>query len=66
MRIIRTSDSKENLCDTCPKRSDFPACLPENVEYGNGVGNDNIIACSNCVAPYSNTIYPAELKDNKN
>jgi hypothetical protein len=61
MRIIRTSDSKEHLCNTCVKSKDFPQCLPDDVEFGNGKGNDNIIACSQCVSPYSETIYPAEL-----
>ena len=61
MRVIRTTDSKENLCDTCPKRVEFPKCMSDNLEFGNGVGNDNIIACNNCVAPYSDTIYPSEL-----
>ena len=61
MRIIRTSDSTENLCDSCPKRNSFPACLPDDVEFGNGIGNDNIVACSECVSNYSSTIYPAEL-----
>ena len=61
MRVIRTTDAKENLCDTCPKRKGFPICCPNNVEFGNGIGNDNIIACSQCVSSYSKTIYPAEM-----
>lgn len=61
MRVIRTTDSEENLCDTCTRRTDFPQCLPDDVEFGNGLGNDNIIACSQCVSPYSNTIYPGEI-----
>ena len=33
-----------------------------DIEFGDGVGNDNIVACSNCTSRYSDTIYPAELK----
>lgn len=61
MRVIRTLDSTEHLCNTCPKKEDFPECLPDDVEFGNGIGNDNIIACSNCISKYSDTIYPGEI-----
>ena len=61
MRTIRTSDSKENLCNTCPIKSRFPECMTD-IEFGNDAGNDNIVACSNCASSYSKTIYPDELK----
>ena len=61
MRVIRTADTKENLCDTCFKRSEIPICTSVDVEFGNGIGNDNVIACSNCLSKYSETIYPAEI-----
>ena len=61
MRVIRTTNSKENLCDTCQKKTEFPLCCPSDLEFGNGMGNDNIIACSQCVCKYSKTIYPAEI-----
>lgn len=37
-----------NLCESCKKLEDFPACLPdeENVVFGTGKSNDNIIKCS--------------------
>ena len=60
MRVIRTTDSKENLCDACPSRDIFPECMA-HVEFGDGYGNDNIIACSNCTCKYSFTIYPGEI-----
>ena len=66
MRVIRTTDSKENLCDSCPNKNDFPICLSEDVEFGNGIGNDNIIACSQCTSKYSDTIYPAEISRKSN
>lgn len=40
-------NSKENLCDFCRNRFAFPICLTEDVEFGDGVGNDNIIDCMN-------------------
>lgn len=45
---MKTEDSKENLCDTCVNQSDFPKCLSEfgdEIKYGDGVGNNNIIEC---------------------
>lgn len=33
-----------NLCDKCAK--EFATCKPENVVFGNGVGNDNVVECS--------------------
>lgn len=36
-------DTKQNLCDTC---SDHPAeCESVQIEFGDGVGNDNVISC---------------------
>lgn len=40
-------DTKVHLCDTCQKKGDFPECLPDDVEFGDGLGNDNIIGCCN-------------------
>lgn len=57
MRVIRTTDTTQNLCDTCQRSEEFPLCIPDNVEFG----NDNIIACYNCLSKYSETIYPAEI-----
>lgn len=63
MKVTRTTDTKENLCDSCPKRPDFPTCIPDDVEFGNGIGNDNITVCSNCAAPtiHSKTMYIGEI-----
>jgi hypothetical protein len=61
MRVIRTTDREENLCDNCPNRKKFPVCCPDDVEFGEGVGNDNIIACSECTSKYTETIYPGEI-----
>lgn len=46
------SDTKVNLCDRCTRKQDFPECLPDDVEFGNGIGNVNIISCSNNVEEY--------------
>ncbi len=61
MRVIRTTDKTENLCESCPNNKNFPTCMSEDIEFGNGVGHDNIIACSNCMSKYSYTIYPGEI-----
>ena len=36
--------SEMNLCDYC--EHDIPTCPGKDIEYGNGIGNDNIIKCS--------------------
>ena len=61
MRMIRTTNSKENLCDSCFDLNGFPHCVPSDVEFGDGTGNDNIIACKNAMCHNSKTIYAAEL-----
>lgn len=37
-------DTKINLCDTC--KDCVPECNPEKIEFGDGIGNDNVIDCS--------------------
>ena len=44
MRIVFTTDSKQNLCDTCPKC--FAECRRTVLGFGDGVGDDNVIKCS--------------------
>ena len=34
-----------NLCDSCMWK--YPQCKYDNIIFGDGVGNDNICACSN-------------------
>jgi hypothetical protein len=41
-------DNKTHLCDSC--QSNYPECGPGNIIFGNGKGNDNIIACSLYIA----------------
>lgn len=65
MRVIRTTDTTENLCDSCSKRGAIPMCDETVIEWGNGLGNDNVIACDQCTSPYSKTIYPGEIAPKK-
>lgn len=43
--VTKTKDSKEHLCDSC--LLEYPDCDADAglIEFGDGVGNDNIIAC---------------------
>lgn len=43
--VTHAKSSTENLCDTCKKS--IPTCDADEglVEYGDGRGNDNIVAC---------------------
>lgn len=47
----QTIDTKANLCDMCWCRELFPNCMPDKgyIEFGNALGNDNIIRCVNYV-----------------
>jgi hypothetical protein len=36
-------DTKVNLCDTCIHT--IPTCLNDNIKFGDGLGNDNVIEC---------------------
>lgn len=42
-------DTKINLCDTCTNNSSFPECMPDpdEIEFGDGPGNDTVIKCKN-------------------
>ena len=44
-------DRKRHLCDTCELT--YPECSSTIVEFGDGVGNDNIIKC-NCYTEEEN------------
>jgi len=44
--IIR-ADLLINLCDTC--LLSFGECEQDTIEFGNGIGNDNVIKCSSYV-----------------
>ena len=45
MRVYRSSDSKLHMCDHCGMS--IPECPKATViEFGDGVGNDNVVACS--------------------
>lgn len=61
MRVIRTTDTTENICNTCQRNNEFPLCCPNDAEFGSGKENDNIIACSQCLSNYSKTIYQEEI-----
>ena len=38
--------TKIHLCDTCSLRNDYPICCSDDITFGNGKENDNIIQCS--------------------
>lgn len=41
--MARTETSKDNLCSTCKKC--IADCNSKELEFGDGVGNDNVICC---------------------
>lgn len=59
MKIIKTKNSKNNLCNYCQLK--IPTCLKaKHIKFGNGIGNDNIIECSEfCVKSFHNN-FPIE------
>ncbi len=46
MAMHRAKDTKANLCDTCMLHPAECNTELDKLEYGNGVGNDNIIGCT--------------------
>jgi hypothetical protein len=38
-------DTTINICDSCIFNKMIPECFSDHVEFGNGIGNDNIIFC---------------------
>lgn len=47
MRVTHTTDEMESLCDFCDRSYEYPACCPDYVEFGDGIGGDNIVTCGN-------------------
>lgn len=48
MRVIKTKDTKDHLCKYC--QNDFATCpKANNIKFGDGFGNDNVIECSEFV-----------------
>jgi hypothetical protein len=43
---MKINDTKKHLCHYCESWQLYPECNGDNFEYGNGVGNDNIISCT--------------------
>jgi hypothetical protein len=43
--LIEENNSDVHLCDTCKNRGNIPQCFNDDLEFGNGLGNDNIIKC---------------------
>ena len=59
MRVIKTKDSKDVLCKYC--QNDFASCPKANhIKFGDGVGNDNVIECSEFVCTSYFNSFPIE------
>lgn len=57
MRVVGTESTKDNLCNYCSLS--IAECPKANhLKFGDGVGNDNVIECSEfCVNAFRNN-YP--------
>lgn len=44
MRASKADNSKVHMCNYCS--NEYPTCNPELIEFGDGIGNDNVIVCS--------------------
>jgi hypothetical protein len=48
MRVVGTESTKDNLCDYCQLH--IATCPKANhLKFGDGIGNDNVIECSEFV-----------------
>ena len=57
MRVTATTNEKDNLCSYCS--NDFDTCPKAlHIRFGNGLGNDNVIECSEYVPISQNNNYP--------
>lgn len=44
MRIYRTKESTQNMCDSC--QHCIASCGELKPKFGNGVGGDNVVECA--------------------
>lgn len=44
MRASKATNNKINMCNTCVHC--FSNCKQDLIEFGDGIGNDNVIVCS--------------------
>ena len=59
MIIIKTKSTQDNLCKYC--QNDFATCQKANhIEFGDGVGNDNVIECSEFIVKSWFNNFPIE------
>ena len=60
MRVTKTISTKDNLCKYCQLM--IPTCPKANqLKFGNGIGNDNIIECSEFIVDGDFRRYPIDL-----
>lgn len=50
MARIICKDRKDDLCTQCSMH--FPDCDSSTVEFGDGVGKDNVIGCDEFAGPF--------------
>jgi|WetSurMetagenome_2_1015567.scaffolds.fasta_scaffold1480639_1 hypothetical protein len=61
MRVVATKSSKDNLCNYC--QLSIPSCPKANhLKFGDGVGNDNVIECSEFLVKQFHNNFPIEGK----
>jgi hypothetical protein len=61
MRVFYSTDTTKNLCDSC--EHDFAICKNLAVEFGNGIGNDNVVKCASYANPDSYKLDYIKMED---
>lgn len=57
MRVVGTKSTKDHLCDYC--QLEIPTCpKATHIKFGDGLGNDNVIECSEFVTRRWHNNYP--------
>lgn len=57
MRVVATISTKDVLCNYC--RLEIPTCpKAEHIKFGDGVGNDNVIECSEFIIKSWHNTFP--------
>ena len=56
-RVVATESTKDILCKYC--QNEFPTChKAEHIRFGDGIGNDNVIECSEFICKSFNHNFP--------
>ena len=60
MKTYKTKLSTDNLCDSCDFEIIYCSC--QKTEFGDGIGNDNVIECDSLVLKHDLNEFPDNIE----